>query len=42
MELIDSTGLTYIWCYVVPGDDGTREEGKTIASNKGVKRQDLF
>jgi hypothetical protein len=29
MELIDSTGLTYIWCYVVPGDDGTREEGKT-------------
>ena len=32
MELIDSTGLTYIWCYVVPGDDGTREEGKTIAS----------
>jgi hypothetical protein len=28
MELADSTGLTYIWWYAVPGDDGTREEGK--------------
>jgi hypothetical protein len=32
MELVDSTGLTYIGCYAVPVDDGTREEGKTITS----------
>jgi hypothetical protein len=30
LKLADSTVLTYIWCYAVPGDDGTREEGKTI------------
>ena len=32
MELADSTGLTYIWWYAVPGDDGTREEGKRYTS----------
>ena len=30
LELADRTGLKYFWWYAVPGDDGTREEGKAI------------